>query len=723
MAIEAVIMAGGEGVRLRPMTMDKPKPLMPLLGRPVMGYALELLSRHNVTRAAATLCYMPGAVKAAFGHISSGIRLSYFEEKTTLGTAGSVKAAMTDAADTFFVLSGDGLTDADLSAALRFHQERGALATLVLKRCACPLPYGVVLAGDDGRITRFIEKPTWSRVFSDLVNTGIYILEKDALSEIPSCGAPDFGRDIFPALLKKGAPLYGFETDGYWCDIGSEQAYLSAQSALMEGRVSLPLPTRIADDAFISPNAAVDGLSYVLSGARVMPGAAVEKSVIGEAAFVSERAEVSSSCMMRRSFLGERAVMENSVLCEGANALSDTHLSGGAALGACARLNKGARLLPGASVWPGLTVPEDTDVSGRMVTGGDSPVAPISGGLCVPFPAHMCRAATALSGYSPKWLLCGALDEPMMMVLCGALMNQGGHVLLCHGPLVLCQTLAQKDGVPGAYISGETLLLFDSSGRPLQDAVLLKLSGEARREDAPLRTPGRLENILDGEARYLSLLPERKPSALNVFVASRDPALRGLIEKAFPCGDSKAPRVILSGGGTRYALARQNKRLPCETTAMLCAVLVHEGGAVHADASLPLAMRALMTVLPFDDSRASLRQYLAFHDGLYFARVLENALEKASFDELLATLPRACVVRRNVPCAQNARSRVLGRLMSGMRNAELSEGLSVHMNEGDVLILPDAARPVIHVAAEAARMETADELCAVYEQKVREKSQ
>ena len=227
MSLQAIIMAGGEGIRLRPLTVH-------------MGYAIKLLKAHGITDVGVTLWYQPQKIRRAFHKGERyGVRLKYFEEKEPVGTAGSVKLAQKQLTDTFFVLSGDGLTDCDLTEAMRFHKEKKALATLVLKRVSVPLPYGVVLTDGDSRVTRFIEKPDWKRVFSDLVNTGVYILEPDIFDYIPDTGTPDFGKDIFPALLSGGLPVYGYVTDDYWCDIGDVRAYLGAHVDAMEGRVRL----------------------------------------------------------------------------------------------------------------------------------------------------------------------------------------------------------------------------------------------------------------------------------------------------------------------------------------------------------------------------------------------------------------------------------------------------------------------------------------------------
>ena len=256
MAMQAVIMAGGAGMRLRPMTCDCPKPLVPLCGAPVMDYALRLLARYGYDHATATLCYRPQDIKSAFGEGRHGVTLRYSEEKTPLGTAGSVLHALEGDADTVLVLSGDGLMGCDLSDALRFHQRVGAAATLVLKSVDIPLAYGVVVTDERGRILRFIEKPDWSRVVSSQVNTGVYLLEREALALIPRDRPFDFGRELFPLMLQKGMPLYGYPTRAYWCDVGDPAALLRAQGDLLSGRAGIEPADRGArpQGAEISPD-------------------------------------------------------------------------------------------------------------------------------------------------------------------------------------------------------------------------------------------------------------------------------------------------------------------------------------------------------------------------------------------------------------------------------------------------------------------------------------
>jgi mannose-1-phosphate guanylyltransferase/phosphomannomutase len=222
--MQAVVMAGGEGSRLRPLTINRPKPMVPVVHRQVLGHILELLRRYNFSQAIATLQYRAEDIQTYFGDGAQvGIPLSYSVEPHPLGTAGSVKYAEKFLArdEPFLIISGDALTDFDLNAIVAFHKRVGAAVTLTLYRVPNPLEYGVIIVNNEGRIERFLEKPSWGEVISDTVNTGIYVVSPEVLDEIEPDVPVDFSKDLFPRLMKKGAPLYGYIAEGYWCDIGN----------------------------------------------------------------------------------------------------------------------------------------------------------------------------------------------------------------------------------------------------------------------------------------------------------------------------------------------------------------------------------------------------------------------------------------------------------------------------------------------------------------------
>lgn len=322
MAMQTVIMAGGEGVRLRPLTQHCPKPLAPLCGEPVMGYTLQLLNRHGIHRARAALWYRPQDVMREFKDGRHGVSLRYSIEDVPLGTAGSVRKA-TDLKETALVLSGDGLTGCDLTRAIAFHRKSGAMATIVLSRVQNPRQYGVVFMRPDGRIEQFIEKPEWSAAVTSLVNTGIYLLEPEALQLIPK-GAPyDFGRQLFPRMIQMNLPLYGYESREYWCDVGDPAAFLRAQGDLLCGRTGFaPADTglRTLKDGYISSD------SYVSFGAQVAPDATIE-----------------SSCILPGARVERGVRMHGSIICGGAAIERGATLTAGSMLGKGARLSAFAR--------------------------------------------------------------------------------------------------------------------------------------------------------------------------------------------------------------------------------------------------------------------------------------------------------------------------------------------------------------------------------------------
>ena len=212
---KAVIMAGGFGTRLRPLTMSVPKPMVPLANKPMMGHIVDLLKRHGVSDMVSVLYFQPEHITNYFGDGSGhGIHMEYITAEADYGTAGAVKNAQEKLTERFIIISGDVLTDFDISAAVKFHEEHKAMATIVLTRVPQPLQYGIVMTSEEGRITRFLEKPSWGEVFSDTINTGIYILEPEVLDLIPAKTEFDFSKDLYPLMLQKQLPLFGYVAQG-----------------------------------------------------------------------------------------------------------------------------------------------------------------------------------------------------------------------------------------------------------------------------------------------------------------------------------------------------------------------------------------------------------------------------------------------------------------------------------------------------------------------------
>jgi len=376
-SVRAVVMAGGEGTRLRPLTSNQPKPMVPVVGKPCMEYIVELLKRHGVEEAVVTLAFLPRIVRDYFGDGSSlGVRMQYSVEHVPAGTAGSVKLAEDRLRDeTFIVISGDALTDFDLQDIIAFHKRRGAMVTIALKHVENPLEFGVVIVNDEGRIERFLEKPTWGQVFSDTVNTGIYVLEPEVLDHIPA-GAPfDFSQDLFPKLFDMGAPLYGYVADGYWQDIGSLQQYLSANCDVLDGRVDAAVSgIELEKRVFIGENISLDSLenvtgpAYIGNYAKIDPRAHVGAySVLGSNVVVKEHAETRHSVIDANTYIGASSKVLGTIVGKNCDIKSGVTLNEGVALGDECVIGEGASIAPDVKVYPFKSVESGAQINSSII--------------------------------------------------------------------------------------------------------------------------------------------------------------------------------------------------------------------------------------------------------------------------------------------------------------------------------------------------------------------
>src|SRR6184192_689001 len=317
--MRAVVMAGGEGTRLRPLTSNQPKPMVPIVGKPCMEHILELLRQHGLTDVVVTVAFLPQAIRSYFGNGESlGMTVEYSVEESPLGTAGSVRLASARLGDTFLVISGDALCDIDLTSLVRFHQEKGAAVTIGLKSVENPLEFGIVVTDADGRVERFLEKPSWSQVFSDTINTGIYVLEPEVLRHVPTDRPFDFSKELFPYLLEMGRPLYGYVMDGYWQDIGNLDQYRQANYDALDGRIALNIPgiqlrgnIWIGEGVEIADLEQIEGPAYIGNYCRVAPGATVgSHSVLSNSVTLRERTRTTRSVIDASTHIGRSSLIE-----------------------------------------------------------------------------------------------------------------------------------------------------------------------------------------------------------------------------------------------------------------------------------------------------------------------------------------------------------------------------------------------------------------------------
>jgi mannose-1-phosphate guanylyltransferase / phosphomannomutase len=359
--MRAVVMAGGEGTRLRPLTSNQPKPMVPIVGKPCMEHILELLRKHGFQDVIVTVAFLPQAIRTYFGDGEAhGLDLEYSVEESPLGTAGSVRLASGKLDDTFLVISGDALCDFDLTKLVEFHKEREASVTIALKSVPNPLEFGIVVTDSEGRIERFLEKPSWSQVFSDTINTGIYVLEPEVLRYVPQDRAYDFSKELFPHLLELRKPLYGFVCDGYWQDIGNLDQFRQANFDALDELVKLDIPgIRLRGNVWIGEGVEVDDLEAVEAPAfignysRIAPDAAVGAySVLSANVTLRERARTARSVIDVSTHVGRSALVEGAIVGRSCDIRAHARIHEGVAIGDEVTVGEESVLMPGIRIYP-----------------------------------------------------------------------------------------------------------------------------------------------------------------------------------------------------------------------------------------------------------------------------------------------------------------------------------------------------------------------------------
>ena len=755
--MKAIIMAGGEGSRLRPLTCACPKPMVPLMDRPVMAYALDLLKKHGIREVGVTMQYLPERITEFFGDGAEfGVHLNYFTEETPLGTAGSVKLAEKFLDETFVILSGDGLTDCDLTQAAEFHRSHGALATMVLKKVDNPLEYGVVVADADGKVNRFLEKPGWGEVCSDTVNTGIYILEPEALKYIPAGKPHDFGRELFPALVEKGQKIFGYVMRGYWCDIGDIAAYLKAHMDLLDGRAAVDSPARPgavskSANAQVDRGAILEGPCFIGEGVRVLEGARIGAySVLGAGCVVEKNASVKRGVIWRGARIGEGAQLRSAVIQTGATVGPRASVFEEGALGDHSELGEGCVLMPGVRIWPHKEVACGAKVDQNLVWGARSAelFAPES-------PAQAVRLSQAFAAsMKPGSVVIGRDNSLTAMAQARAasagLIAQGAQVIEL-GPSTLpqvSQAVRSLDAGGAMYVAAERLTLLTEGGTTPTSAQMRSLSGTLAREDyarpfsarmfAPVMAGG-------GERGYLAALTKGADAeGMRVqLYAPGEPLLTTAERALLRAGcqvraeweqelmdpepgevglmlDETGETVRFYGDGGLIGEA-ENQQILCWTAlSMGVKRIPMPPGMTRSVIDLAARRGAVVERVPSDRAqwmRALLsedeRLLKLYFDGVYAAVRALHAMKKEGLtvSGVIRSMPSVFRSDRVVTVELKDRGALLRRLAESVPGASLSDGVSFEDERGWAWVSAPGEKKECRVLAEAASAEFAKELC------------
>jgi mannose-1-phosphate guanylyltransferase / phosphomannomutase len=511
--MKAVVMAGGEGSRLRPLTSGVPKPLVPVVGKPVMEHILRLLRTHGITDVVVTLQYLGSAIRDYFGDGSDfGVDITYVVEDSPLGTAGSVKNAQEYLDEPFIVISGDALTDIDLGKVMAYHKEKRASATIVLTSVSNPLEFGVVITNPDGSINRFLEKPSWGEVFSDQVNTGIYVIEPEVLDLLPPATVVDWSGDVFPKMLINKMPLYGYLAPGYWCDIGNIQTYYQANWDALEGRVDVEIPGErrhgnvwVGENVEIGYDVRINGPAYVGNECKLKAGVFINGPVcVGNFSVIDENTKISNSVIWTYSYIGENSRLRQAIVCRHVTIKNNCLLEEGAVIGDEVVVGEGTTIDAGVKIWPdkeiepGSTVHESIIWAGHYKRGLFSSYGLVGLVNIELTPEYCARLGASFAALFPKGSAIGAARDgqrPSRMIkraMIAGMMSAGASIIdLSELPIPVVQYYAREHPISGAVhiqmspldSRSADIRMFDGNGVVLDKKAERKLENIFFRED------------------------------------------------------------------------------------------------------------------------------------------------------------------------------------------------------------------------------------------------
>ena len=451
--MKAVILAGGEGTRLRPLTCDMPKPLVPVCGKPVLFYILELLEKNGCTEAAVAVRYRGERIEDALGDGRYGnLRTFVSYEDKPLGTAGCVKRAAADFGDDFIVISGDAMCDFDLAAMYRHHKNTKSAATIAVKSVDDPREYGVII-GENGTVNGFSEKPSYINCRSDLANTGIYVISPEVLGLIADDKPVDFAKDVFPEMLGREMQLGYFAESGYWCDIGDIAAYKRCTADLINGKIRVQPAERV-----ITQNSHISRTSFIAKGAYFSHKAlAAGCTSVGAGAYISDGAKLNSAIVMDGAFVGEDVTLNDCIVCPGARIGSGAAVYENAVIREGAVIGENAVVSGGVRIWNNKRIDRNASVTSDVKYGSACAPELSEEGICgttntVITPGFSARAGAAAAKISETGIAVsysgGNASESIAKALVSGISSAGGTAYDCGN--VPLPVLAHAAGLLGA---------------------------------------------------------------------------------------------------------------------------------------------------------------------------------------------------------------------------------------------------------------------------------
>lgn len=722
--MKAVIMAGGEGRRLRPLTEKRPKPLINVCNRSVMDEIIKSISKLGIKEAAVTTMYLADKIKDEFGEERYGVRLKYFREDTPLGTAGSVKQAEGFLDEDFIVVSGDAVFDFDLSQAISAHYANTADCTIVLAQTDDPLEYGVVIRDKENKIKGFVEKPSWSEVPSDLVNTGIYIMKKDLLERIPLGRKYDFAMDFFPKLLEDGSRLYGVSLEGYWCDIGTVEAYYRANFDALRGAIHYD--RRISND--------LNGC-LLAEGACVEEGATAKHCIIDKSSVIRSGAVVSGCIIGKNCEIKEGATVRGSIIDDGTVIDKKAGISPGNVIGMNSRIEEGAVLENNNKLSCGSVVTVDNSKSERTLFSEKSELfseGKYSGDISPVQAMELGYSACALGERI------GIISDPTDKATlnsgafsCGVCWGGSECVALGEGNKMSAAFAAGCLKIPVFHFGDGEVSAYESNSLPLSHKSEIKIAADRSRKPKGVGSvryfdgidflyEEKLKECLDGACDDRGVVGALKNRSGEIFVSAIENNCKSECDGEFSfifsiSEDCEELNVTVDNSFTvdfdhiRALLIREQAMKGTKEI-----YIPHTLPRVY-DAIAKSCGATPIRFSPCDgDSRVDYTRHMWMRDALMCACMFYNFLSKLDFSSealglALDALPKFYTLHDEATLDGVSSARVM-RILSQNDEERTRKGVRIPHEKGNVTVTPKD-RTSFRIYAEAYSFEAAEELC------------
>lgn len=756
--MKAVIMAGGEGRRLRPLTCTLPKPMARVLGKPIIEYVFDMLCLNGVTHAAVTLGYMSHVVEKSYEYGYKNLNLEFMKEDEPLGTAGSVKKAAAGFKEPFAVISGDAVCNFDLEKIMLFHKSSNAKITIVATETSDPREYGVIKVGEHNRVMGFVEKPSWNQAVSNLANTGVYIINPECLELIPNGKKYDFASDLFPLMLERDMPIFCYHTDDYWCDVGSIEAYLKCQRDMFDGKTGFSLH-HVAEGVYAKEGLPSGDYSiippvYIGENAEIADGAAIGPyAVIDDNCYIGPDAKVKYSAVLENSWLASGASATGALICSGAALKNKASMFENSVAGSGCVIGENAKIMPGIYVWPGKIIGSGADVRSNVKYGSMksemlsengvdekngirlNPETCVRLGAAIGNTRNGKKTGVAFDGSKAA----GVMQLALMSGLAGS-----GSAVWNFGECFEAQLnfLVNFCGLgSGLFVSGRE----EKSVRICGEGGL-SIPRFFEREIESGISKGEFRDVSENEIKEISDMTSVKLLYSQELSKQAPYGLQG-IGVSFRC-ENESIRILLEGcasrlgahesgelifeidsAGTHLCAQTEKGTVEYEKLLAVCCLNEMRNGrdiAVPYDAPAFLdslaegcgrrAYRYLST--PSDNSDSAARRLAAkqifVRDGLFLAVKLLSLMKEreSSLDTLISELPEKYIVRKTVPISFSPTNlaSLVGEETVNIKND--FEGIRLVRSSGKLLIVPERTGERVRIFAEADTMEAANELCA-----------